>query len=144
MESTDQRSQSIFEALSNENPMDIPIRPAEIDQANLFLVSKKLNPDDMQKAKSKVYIEFEDYFEKKWKAELHNYNNFKYIYDSVKRETDENKLRIFYIKLDQFKSTILRIIKPYVALRIDFDLFPYPSKISRDGKIIGEDIQWAE
>jgi hypothetical protein len=145
MEQTAPKYQSICEALLNERPIISPARPPEIDQAYAMIASKRLNEDDTLKAKSKVFIEFKSFFDEKYKAESHNFNNFMYIYDLLKSEQDKQTLEAYYKKLDEFKRVIMTTIKPYPVMRIDFNRFKYPTKINNINEVAAyTEIEWKE
>jgi len=145
MEQTAPRYPNIYEALLNERPIIPPDRPMEIDSTYAMIDAKRLNVDDTAKSKSRVFLEFETYFDQKYNAELHNYSILLYIYDFIKTERDKNKLESLCRKMDEFKRVIMKTIKPYPVLRIDFGRYKYPTRINNLQECESyQEIEWKE
>lgn len=131
--STSNRIPTLFESAMANEPIYAP-RPSGdfLDYKNRISNPefKKLPRDEQSKQRGDFCRreDISEYLESKWKAELHNRDNFLMIYQFVKddrdneRQTEGSVLR----KLTKFKKVIKSQQFPFEALAMDFSKYPFP------------------
>ena len=116
---------SLFQTVVNENPKPVPAPPQDLVEYRLlskfeqFKVSEKFNQQEHIK----------NYLEDKWKVELYNRDCFIWLWEVYagkwKVELDDKKKEILEIKMSQFKKAIMKQDRTYIALKLNFDKFPF-------------------
>ena len=136
---------NLYEAIMEPEPMSIPIEPAEI---NAF---RSLSKNEKSRTSQEFYSQdfVKEYFEKKWKAELHNRDCFLWLWEGYKNITDKIKHNAISGKMTKFKIAIFSNKNPYKALALDFSSLRFlKSEIPKEvidfvdmfsGKVVGNE-----
>lgn len=111
---------SLFEAVTGENPRQIPQPPRDFAEFRNLDNKSKLQIQD--KFYSQPHIQ--EYLESKWKAELNNRSSFLWLWELYQTEADPQRKRALAVKLGQFKVAIARYT-PYPALALDMALYKF-------------------
>lgn len=117
---------TMFEAVVNENPQDIPVPPKELTD---YRNSTKEERDSMAERFFKQQF-IQDYLELKWKAELHNRDCFLNMWNHYQTEKDPAKRSALENKMRMFKYKISNNSHPFRALTLN--LLEYPIGNSKE------------
>ena len=116
-----EKKDSLYEAAMSYNPMPIPDPPSEV---SLF---RELPRPERERTSDKFYSQdfVIEYFEAKWKAELHNKYCFEFIWEGYKRVNNPKKKDALRARLSLFKVAILSTPRPYRALKMDMSKYSF-------------------
>src|SRR3990167_10608531 len=94
-----EKKPSLYEAIINVMPMEVPIEPNEISKYRSL--SKPEKARTSQEFYSQEFVK--DFFERKWKAELHNRYCFLWLWEGYKNIIDKVKRNAISERMAKFK-----------------------------------------
>ena len=114
-------------------------QPDEPEDYRMFL-RLSIGERNAQSAKFYNQQHIMDYTDAKWKVELHNRDNFIWMWDVYETERDPAKRLALEKKMDEFVKKIVKQKNPYESLMLDFKQY----KFNNPDAVKVEDVGWEE
>jgi len=127
---------TLFESIVNDSPKSIPTEPQEVREFHALSKIEQMKTAELYYDNDAV----KDYYEVKWKAELHNRDCFLWLWEVYKDEPKEEfgRRRALEDRMAQFRRVITGSYRPYKALMLNFAKY----KFNEPGAPGGKQVEW--